>query len=299
MGQRLSELHDRVATVRQLGGVVSALRGIAASRAQQSRGLLEGVRAYADIVAQAIAQALTLLPVGAGDGPPAPGRRPALLLFCAEQGFAGPFSDAVFDAAGGPPAEAELMVVGSRGVRLAQARGLRVAWQAPMVSQAASAGALANRIAAMLEDRMREGDIARVDMVFARPAAGGEIAVERRSLLPLDLRHIAPARMRQPPLVNLPPPLLLERLAAEYLFAALNEAVLYGFAAENTARMTAMAAARAHIDRRLEELAREERLARQDEITEEVVELASGTEAQRTIGGRRPPAMARHEGAGP
>jgi F-type H+-transporting ATPase subunit gamma len=284
MGQRLAELQTRVGSVRQLGSVLSALRGIAASHAQQSRSRLAGVRAYADIVAGAISQALRLS--GATPTAPAAARRgrTALLLFCAEQGFAGAFSDQIFDAAGESLGNATLLIVGSRGLRRAEARRLAVDWSAPMVSQVGAAAALAGRIAAALEQKIDEGRITHVEMIFGMPKAGVDIGVERRSLLPLDLRRFGAANMQLPPLINLPPQQLLERLAAEYLFAELSEAILYSFAAENTARMAAMASARDNIAQKLEDLAREERLARQDEITEEVVELAAGAEAsQRRI----------------
>ncbi|MFX8786036.1 F0F1 ATP synthase subunit gamma, partial [Acinetobacter baumannii] len=65
------------------------------------------------------------------------------------------------------------------------------------------------------------------------------------------------------------------------LFAQVSEAILHSFAAENTARLAAMAAARDNIDRKLQTLGLEERMARQAEITDEVIELSAGAAALR------------------
>ena len=62
MTERLAEITAHIHSVHQLGSVIGAMRAIAAARAQQSRLLLPGIRAYAGVIAQAIAQALRLLP---------------------------------------------------------------------------------------------------------------------------------------------------------------------------------------------------------------------------------------------
>ena len=62
--ERLAETTRRIENLHQLEAVVTAMRGISASRAQQARGLLHGLRAHARVVAGAIGQALALVPDG-------------------------------------------------------------------------------------------------------------------------------------------------------------------------------------------------------------------------------------------
>lgn len=284
MTQRYAELSARLSSVGQLDAVVAAMRGMAAARAQQSRKHLDSVRAYADTIAGAIAQALALLPDAAR-----PERRAGqahglrlCVLFGAEQGFAGAFSEHVFAAAEDLFANPNrpLLVVGSRAARLAQARGRAPQWSAPMVAQASAAAGLAERIARAVTAHLGNG-VQGADMVYARPEGGSRVVVERRSLLPLDWQRFAAQNRAAAPLLNLPPQALLEALGGEYLFAQLSEAILHSFAAENSARLQAMSAARDNIGRRLEDLGREQRQARQEEITAELIELATGAEAVR------------------
>ena len=84
---------------------------------------------------------------------------------------------------------------------------------------------------------------------------------------------------RNAPLLNLAPETLLSDLAADYMHAQLCHAALHAFAAENEARMEAMASARSQIERQLSSLQATKRIVRQQEITAEIIELAAGETA--------------------
>lgn len=266
-------LAERIGSVQQLSSVVGAMRGIAAARAQQSRRQLVGIRAYAEIVADAISQALGLL--APGDSVPVAdtGLPRACLMFCTEQGFAGAFNDRICDAAAAMlDAGALPFVVGGRGARLLRARGREPQWSAPMIAQAGSAAALANRIGSALIDALAAGRIGGATIVHAVPD-GTRMHLSQESLLPLDTERFPRSSIQ--PLSYLPAPLLFRELANEYLFAQLAAAVLESHAAENNARMQAMAAAQDNIAHRLEGLHLDQQIQRQDAITDELIELAA------------------------
>jgi F-type H+-transporting ATPase subunit gamma len=118
--------------------------------------------------------------------------------------------------------------------------------------------------------------------VYARATSSRVIEIARHSLLPIDFRYFARPLGSERPITTLAPAVLLERLAAEYVYAQLCEAATRSFAAENEARMTVMAAAKTNIETKLATLSERERALRQEQITAEVVELAAGTEALNT-----------------
>jgi F-type H+-transporting ATPase subunit gamma len=279
MVERLSDIVTQIRNVHQLGAVVTAMRGIAASRTQQSRSLLAGIDTYANVIARAIGQALSLLPPDGQSSPAPRGAKRGVILFCAEQGFAGAFSERVLDAAAGDLAVATSFITGTRGVTLANERGLRPAWSRAMATHVGAIPSFANDLADALYHHVAADAVLRVDMLFPRSEPGGNMAIERRSLLPLDFGRFVQPVADRPPLITLAPPLLLERLAAEYVYAQLCEAAMHSFAAENEARMIAMAAAKTNIETKLTELMQHERRLRQQEITTEIIELAAGTEA--------------------
>ena len=277
MTERLSDVVARIGSVRQLSSVIGAMRGIAAARAREARARVEGVRAYAATVGAAIGQALALL----DDGAPTSaldGRGGHLVIaVCAEQGFAGPFNRRVLDVAervlktdGGRPTE--LLLLGGRGLMAAEERGLPVGWSRPMVAHVDEVGALADRVTEQLYLRIGSGRATRVNVVHAVPSSG-EIEVVDGALAPFDFGRFPRARNAAPPLVSLPPQVLLRELAQEYVFAELCEALTLSLAAENEARMRAMSAAKSNVAKMLDELIARSRRLRQEEITNEIIEL--------------------------
>jgi F-type H+-transporting ATPase subunit gamma len=279
MAERLADIVAQIQNVRQLESVVTAMRGIAASRAQQARSLLAGIQAYTRVVSTAIGQALSLMPQG-GPAPARPrhGRR-GLILFCAEQGFAGAFSERVLDTVKDDLSGATAFLIGTRGLAVADERGVRPAWHAPMATNAGEIPHLANRIADALYEYVADGAVVDVDVAFSHIHSGSGVQVDRHSLLPVDLARFPHQTRDHPPLTTLAPPILLERLAVEYVYAQLCEAAMNAFAAENEARMMAMAAAKTNIETKLRGLSQRENQLRQEEITTEIVELATGAEA--------------------
>jgi F-type H+-transporting ATPase subunit gamma len=282
MAERLADIGTQIENVRQLDAVVTAMRGIAASRAQKSRSLLAGIDAYSNVISRAIGQALSLLPLDIATAPPLRRARPGLILFCAEQGFAGAFSERVLDAAAGDLDGAMSLVVGTRGAVVANERGIKPAWSGPMATRVEAIPSFANRLADALYGYVAAGTFAKVDILFSRSVSGGGIHIDRHSLLPIDFRRFARPVEKQVPLTTLAPQLLLERLTAEYVYAQLCEAAMNAFEAENEARMMAMASAKTNIETKLAALSQRERQLRQQEITTEIVELAAGAEASQS-----------------
>jgi F-type H+-transporting ATPase subunit gamma len=283
--ERLADIGARIDGVRQLGAVVNAMRGIAAARAQQARSQLIAVDSYAATIAAAIGRALALVPparpAAAGKAP-----RPALVLFCAEQGFAGAFSGRVLDAVGADLAASELFLIGARGGAVAAERGVAASWKSAMPSHSPGVPRLADRIAEALYVRIATGEIDRLDAVFCQWRPGHGAQIERRRLFPFDMTQFPRPTDATAPLLNLAPEALLSELTADYLHAQLCNAALHAFAAENEARMEAMAAARNQVERQLSALQATQRLVRQEEITAEIIELAAGETASRS-GSRR------------
>ena len=280
MTERLSDVVARIGSVRQLSSVIGAMRGIAAARAREAHARVKGVRAYAAAVGAAIGQALSL----ATERSTTPHRTERIggllvIALCAEQGFAGAFNRRVLKVAerlmkAGGSDQRELLLFGSGGLAGAEDLGLRVSWNAAMVAHVDEVAALADRVTEQLYARLEAGRAARVTIVHATPAFG-EIRVVRRTIAPFDFARFPEARNHAPPLVTIPLPLLLAELAEEYVFAELCEAITLSLAAENEARMRAMTSAKTHVAKMLDDLVARSRQLRQQEITDEIIELAA------------------------
>jgi F-type H+-transporting ATPase subunit gamma len=282
MSERLSDVQTQLQTLHELREIVGAMRAMAAVRVQEAEVALDGTRAYAEVIGDAIAEALPLLPETPAPGIVAKDAARGLVLFMAEHGFTGAFNDDLVNAArralGGGEA---LFVVGSRGRVLVEERGLTPAWATDMAIHAGAVIDTAKRIADALYLRFGLGDLAAVKMLYFRDENGGRRALVRQSLLPVDRERYGKPRSAVPPLTNLPPQALIAGLMGEYVFAQLAHAAMESFASENSARLAAMQSAREKLDGRLMGLQSLERRLRQEQITTELLEIVTGTEAAR------------------
>ena len=170
-------------------------------------------------------------------------------------------------------------------------------WAGPMPSNPLGVPNLADRISEALYTRIAMGEIDRLDAVFSQWRPGHGIHIERRRLFPLDMSGFPRSNDVNGPLLNLPSETLLIELVADYVHAQLCNTVLHAFAAENEARMEAMASARSQIERKLSALLATQRIARQEEITAEIIELAAGETAGRSDRAHDGPRPAARSGA--
>lgn len=274
--ERLGQLRARVDTIGQLQEVVGAMRSLAAARLQQAGDMLAGARRYADIIAGALSQALLLA------GEPTPRRSDpgptALLLFSAEHGFVGGYAEATARV-GLSARPAVLYAVGTRGARALAEADRPADWVMPMTPHASGIPALARTLAAEIGRRIRAGEVRRLSVVFARIAEGGRWQVRTEPLLPPDFSRFRIGPGVVTPLHHLPADALLAGLVEEFLLADLARIATEALAAENAARLQAMTAAADNIDRKLETLRAQECILRQEEITDELLDVINGAEA--------------------
>lgn len=277
MTERLADVTARIEGIKQLDAVVNAMTGMAAVRARVAREQIGAVDSYAASIAAAVGRVLALAPNQAPEGRAPTGL--ALLVFTAEQGFAGAFSERVLDTIMDDTASAELLLVGTRGKTIAAARGLTPAWSAAMPSHSPGIPKFADRILHEVRRLIDSGRVGRLDAVYTDWITG-TAQVKRRQLFPVDL-PVTPADAGTAPLMNLPAGDLAAALADDYFHARICNIALHAYAAENEARMAAMAAARSQIERELSESQALERRVRQEAITAEIIELATGELAGR------------------
>lgn len=276
---RLTKIQSHIASMDELLDIVGAMRSLAGMRVQESQHALPGIRSYADSMATAIGSALLLMPQPVTEAHQRRGRCAAILCM-AEHGFVGGFNERMLEAAEATlNASDMLFVLGSRGAALAYERGREIAWTRPMATRLAGALDAVNSLTNELYARIARGEIARVEVMFARYRQGAASMIEHRLLLPLDTASLAAKSARQVPLHNLAPRPLLEKLIADYVFALLTEAAVESIASENAARFAAMESAHDNVSKKLAGLQENARQARQTEITSELLDLMTGAEA--------------------
>jgi F-type H+-transporting ATPase subunit gamma len=268
-----ARLQARIKSLGELREVVGMMRALASNHLHEAQQALAGIRGYVEVVEKALVQAGSLFPRGvmaaANDGDE------VLIVVTSEHGFAGAFNDTLMEAAQQAlkPHQA-LGVIGRRGALLAQERNMPLAWSFAMATHVAGVQGVTRRVADHLEG------VRTADILYAVHTGGGSFKVTQQSILPL-----APALLSgngngtAPPLHHLPPEILVERLAGEYLFAEINRAVMESMASENGVRLMVMESANHSTERKLEDLQRQDQRVRQEEITTELLDVVVGANA--------------------
>ena len=278
MNRTAADVEARLATTQGFGELVNALRGMAGARAERARTRIAGADAYSRTVAAAIGQALALLPVGdaAASASTSTNTGEVLwLVFGAEQGFNGGYTESVLDALPASAPTARIVLLGEQAKRIAHVRRLNIEAHAPLVAHADAVISASERLRTLLLATLARKPAASVELLFGEMGAGNRFEVRRQRLLPLDLATLR-AAPEYAPRVHQKPAELLNLLAGEYVSARLARATLHSHACENLARLSAMAAAHDNIMKMDNTLQDELRLLRQEAITAEVVELAAG-----------------------
>ena len=167
MTERLADISARIDGIRELGAVVNAMKGIAAARAHVARSQVGTVDSYAATIALAMSRVLgpdISEPARSQDGD----NRIALLVFCAEQGFAGAFSERVLDSISETINPETFFLIGTRGLSVATSRGLKPHWTAPLPSHTPGIPKLADQITTAIYQAVAAERISRLDVIFLR-----------------------------------------------------------------------------------------------------------------------------------
>ncbi|MFI5297663.1 MAG: F0F1 ATP synthase subunit gamma [Polyangiales bacterium] len=282
--ERLSDLQVRIKNLTELADVVGAMRSLAAVRVQQARETLPAIRKYTQVIEGALARAFALS--SRIDAPPQrvpSGRNAAAIAFTSEHGFVGAFNEHILDRAAAllaAPGDC-LLIVGSRGAELAHARKLNMAWTIPMSTHGGDVPQVTRRIAKEIYRRAGQSELRRVTLVYSKTASGAASEIVVSTLLPFDPAPYlnAKADVGSPPLTTLRPKVLIDRLVDELVYAELTRAAMESLASANGARLATMESAHSSIEKKLDDLSRDERRQRQNEITTELLDIVTGAEA--------------------
>ncbi|PWJ20256.1 F0F1 ATP synthase subunit gamma [Jannaschia seohaensis] len=270
--EQLTRIEARLESLSELGDLVGALRSMAASRLREAQEALDGTRVFRAVVERAVGE---IAPIAAPPAlPEARDRRQAglLLVITPQNGFAGGFNERLAELALAERRQEErLIVVGRRGEIALAERGVTPDQAHAMTSRAAGVTQLARRISLRLDG------LSSARIVHAHHAGGAGYEPQLQQVLPLSRQDTAPGG--DVPLHHLPVPRLMRALASEFVFAAVADALMDSLVSENAARLRTMDAASRNISDKLDRLRRAAHVARQEEMTADMLDVVTGAEA--------------------
>lgn len=283
----LERTETRLDNIRTVEPILSALRTISLGSWQAALKRKDSVRRYEE---RLTAMLPALLPhVRPPSFPPIGGdergeARVVALVIGSERGLCGRFNAAVVEraerylaeqtAAG---AQVELMALGTRVRRILRRHQQPLAWSGALSVTALPPYRLAFDLTRRWLTRYEEREVDAVDLVYNayRGSARYEPTVAR--LIPPTLpTPEADALPWPPPIIETGPLSLYARVVEQWATVSLYWLLLDSAAAEHSARFQLLEASTQNIERLIDELTLAVQTARQQEITQEMQELAAG-----------------------
>jgi F-type H+-transporting ATPase subunit gamma len=275
----LEQVRRRAETARTVHDVVHALRSVAAGRIHRAQMAADASDRYYALVVRALgslaADALPRRATASHSG------QTGLLVLTSEQPLCGKLAQNVVELAverreelarNGPPL---LMVVGRRGVRQLASRGVAADVEEPGATSTAGLHDLVKRLAATLAARYHSGELAEVRVIYGRYVSLSEQVPTEEQLLPPNMAELQAQGSKHRRIYSryMPADELGQALLTEYAFIALYRIAAQMLTSEQAARLVAMDAATRTAERMMQTLRVQENQARQEKITNDVLEL--------------------------
>jgi F-type H+-transporting ATPase subunit gamma len=277
----IDQIRRRRLTVETVHDVVHALRAVAAGRIQSAQQAVVAADRYYEVVVRS----LSAVPIDSFPLRLPPGRegRVGLLVLTSEQPLCGALTQNIVDFAERRRRELSdskhifLMVVGRRGMRQFAVRGMTPDFVEPGATSLAGLHDLVKRLATTLTARYAAGELGEVRVIYSRYISVSEQVPTEERLLPPDLVTLRRSAVREGRdyARYLPAEEFLTALVTEYAFIALYRIAAQMLTSEQAARLVAMDGATRSAERMMDALKAQENRARQEEITNGVLELIS------------------------
>ena len=292
----VQDIKRRIRSIRNTRKITRALELVAAAKLRRAQSRIEDMRPYADRMLELMAgtarasssvRGLPLLQTHDQE------QTVAIVPLTGDRGLAGAFNSQILRRAlalerrlRSEGKEVRWVGVGRRGVGSLRFRRLQLAAEFTGFTDQpryADAQAIAHRVAELYT----EGEVDRVILVYNAFQSALVQKVTEQQILPLsedllgsDEQERQDDAMRGDFIFEPEPEQILERLLPVYLETELYRALLESAASEHGARMTAMRNATKNAGELIGTLTLAMNRARQAEITQEILEVVAGADAQ-------------------
>ena len=290
----LERAENRLANIRTVEPILSALRTISLGSWQAVLKRKNDVRCYEERLVAILPALLPHLPTDRRtvrppfSSPPMGGKeevaRIVALVVGSERGLCGRFNAAVVERAKRYLAEqeaagvqVELLALGARTTRILRRREWPLAWSAALSVTALPSYRLAVELTHRWLARYEEDKLDAVDLVYNAYRGTGRYKPTVVRLIPPTLPTSCPDTLPwPPPIIETDPLSLYARVVEQWAVVSLYGLLLDSAAAEHSTRYQLMEAASQNAERLIAELTLTVQTARQQEITQEMQELAVG-----------------------
>jgi F-type H+-transporting ATPase subunit gamma len=284
-------LRRRIKSVQSTKKITKAMELIAASRIVKAQARVAAARPYSEQITEVIRN---LAAAGAGMSNPLltpreDVRTVGFVVIAADRGLSGGYNSTVIRAAErqlqaevAAGREYKLILVGKKAAKYFRFRGYAIEASFEGMSDEPTYED-ARRVAATVVGLYESGAIDQVELAYTQFLSVATQRVQVRRFLPLEAAAITETSAAAGPSADYEfepaPAAILDQIVPRYVESRLFAALLDAAASQHAAQQRAMKSATDNADELIKVLTRGMNRARQDSITTEIIEIASGAEA--------------------
>jgi F-type H+-transporting ATPase subunit gamma len=252
--------------------IVGVMKAYAGVTMRKTEDLVQKVRIYEQNVLSAMADVSAHYP--AAEPEKAAGGKRIVVVFGSSQGLCGAYNDHIADnVLGLTDASDTFFIVGKRLREALDTRGVACASYRDSVGSVNGIKAALQSTASDLWNIYAKEEYYTLTLFFMTITENQPVLTAER-VLPPDMDRVCSLRsMPFPPLTHLDPRMIFARILEEYLSISLYRCYLESLRSENWFRLRSMEGASEGLKRRIAALGSLEKYVRQEEITEEMLEI--------------------------
>jgi F-type H+-transporting ATPase subunit gamma len=266
-----TEIEKKIKAFHTIGDIVSAMKAYAEVTIRKTEENVLNIRVYEENILCVMADLMgyyASISLEKGD------KKRILIAFGSSQGLCGPFNEKVAYAVSDNISNNDsLYVIGRRLKTSLESRHIEyIGYTDSIVSVSGVQQALKEIIIQIMNTYKKE-EYYNLTIIFTYISENkAEISVER--ILPPDINRVCALRpMKMPPLTYLEPEVIFNKVLEEFLYISLYRGFMESLRSENWYRLRSMEGAFESLKSRISELDSLQKYVRQEEITEEMLEI--------------------------
>lgn len=267
------EIEERIRTFHDIADIVNAMKAYAGVTVRRTEEIIPNIRVYEKNMLNAMSDILSYfpdMPLIKNDG----GRR-ILVGFGSSQGLCGPYNDKVAEAVAETISETDVLFI--IGKRLASSLELRHTVFAEYGESVLSINGIQpalQDITMKIMQRYKEQEFFNLTLLFTYVSENKALVLVER-ILPPDISSVRHRKKYngQKPFTYLDPEIIFTAALEEFLYISLYRAYAESVRSENWYRLRSMEGASENLKRQIGELGSLQKYVRQEEITEEMLEI--------------------------
>lgn len=266
------DIEKKIKALRTVEDIISAMKAYAGVTIRKTEEIVLSIRTYEENILHAVADVLTHYQESWLEEQR--GRKRILIAFGSSQGLCGPFNEKIADIILETFSDNDtLFVIGKRLKSSIELRGLQSdGYTDSIISINGIEHALKDTISQIM-DMYKKREYYNLSIIFTSLfVKKAEISIEQ--ILPPDINRSRGLRATEVlPLTYVEPEHIFNKVLEEFLYISLYRGFIESLRSENWYRLRSMEGASESIKRHISELDSFQKYVRQEEITEEMLEI--------------------------